>query len=178
MKKYEREIRDLLEKMENFVPENPTPEKERPREREPEREVRRQRPVGVMPPQPIPIRPRRSFLTRVGQWLDTHHVGLALRLMLVGLAFVITGLIILDNFGPGWAWLAQGLAALGGLIFLTPVLVRFFRGRDIESGSQYWRDQVVESDSFSWNSLRNWFGGKNKQRKGNKNPWDDRRGRW
>jgi hypothetical protein len=181
MKKYEREIRDLLEKMENFVPENPTPEKERPREREPEREVRRQRPVGVMPPQPIPIRPRRSFFSRFGEWLDAHHVGLSLRLMLGGLGLVIIALIVRQNFGASWTWPAQILAAVGGIVFLMPVLVRFFRGKDIDNGPQYWRGQVVESEHFSWNSLRNWLGGKrNRRNNRNNNPWNDRdrRGRW
>ncbi len=175
MKKYEREIRDLLESMDSFVPDGPAQEKERTREREPEREVRRTRPVGVMPPQPIPIRPRRSFFARLGQWLTEHHVGLSLRLMLSGLGLVIIALIIRQNFGNSVVWLAQIIGAVGALVFIAPVLVRFFKGRDLDNSNdpQYWRGQAVESEHFSWGSLKKWLGGGNR-RKGKNNPWEDR----
>ncbi|MDB5083030.1 MAG: hypothetical protein JWP00_4954 [Chloroflexi bacterium] len=178
MKKYEREIREILEKMDTFVPETPPAEKERSREREQEREPRK-RPVGVMPPQPIPIRPRRSALSRFNQWLAAHHISLSFRLMLGGLGLVIVALILLEYL-PAMGWLAQLVGALGAFVFLSPVLLRFFRGRDLDSdsGNQYWRGQVVESENFSWNSLRTWMGGRRK--KPNRDPWNDRnrKNRW
>ena len=168
MKKYEREIREILEKMDTFVPESPPAEKERSRDREPEREPRK-RPVGVMPPQPIPIRPRRSALSRFNQWLASHHVSLSFRLMLGGLGLVIVALIV--NEYTSLTWVAQLIGAIGAFVFISPVLLRFFRGKDLDGGAQYWRGQAVESDHFSWNSLRNWLGGR---RKNPRDPWNDR----
>lgn len=175
MKKYEREIREILEKMDTFVPETPPAEKERNRDREPEREPRK-RLVGVMPPQPVPIRPRRSALYRFNQWLTAHKIGLSFRLMLTGLGLVIVALII-NEYLPGMPWLAQLIGAIGAFVFVSPVLIRFFRGRDLDGGQQYWRGQTVESDHFSWNSLRNWLGGR---RKSSRDPWNDRnrKNRW
>ncbi len=170
MKKYEREIREILEKMDTFVPENPPAEKERNRDREPEREPRK-RSVGVMPPQPVPIRPRRSALSRFNQWLSAHQIGFSFRLMMAGLGLVIVALII-SEYRPGMPWLAQLIGAIGAFVFVSPVLLRFFRGRDVDSGPQSWRGQVVESDHFSWNSLRTWLGGRRK--KSSRTPWNDR----
>jgi hypothetical protein len=176
MKKYEREIREILEKMDTFVPESPPADKERSRDREPEREPRK-RPVGVMPPQPIPIRPRRSALSRFNQWLAAHHVSLSFRLMLSGLGLVIVALVV-NEYLPNMTWLAQLIGALGAFVFVSPVLMRFFRGRDVDSGPQIWRGQAVESDHFSWESLRNWLGGR--RRKSSRDPWNDRnrKNRW
>jgi len=171
MKKYEREIREILEKMDTFVPETPPAEKERNRDREPEREPRK-RSVGVMPPQPIPIRPHRSALYRFNQWLSAHQIGFSFRLMLGGLGLVIVALII-NEYLPGMPWLAQLIGAIGAFVFVSPVLLRFFRGRDMDAnGQQFWRGQSVESDHFSWNSLRNWLGGRRK--KSSRDPWNDR----
>jgi len=176
MKKYEREIREILEKMDTFVPESPPADKERSRDREPEREPRK-RPVGVMPPQPIPIRPRRSALSRFNQWLAAHHVSLSFRLMLGGLGLVIVALVV-NEYLPNMTWLAQLIGAIGAFVFVSPVLMRFFRGRDVDSGPQFWRGQAVESDHFSWESLRNWLGGR--RRKSSRDPWNDRnrKNRW
>jgi hypothetical protein len=177
MKKYEREIREILEKMDTFVPETPPAEKERSRDREPEREPRK-RPVGVMPPQPIPIRPRHSAFSRFNQWLAAHNVSFSFRLMLAGLGLVIAALIV-HEYLPAMSWLAQLLGALGALVFLSPVLFRFFRGRDLDSsGTDYWRGQPVDSTNFSWNSLRSWVGGRRK--KSSRDPWNDRnpKNRW
>lgn len=174
MKKYEREIRDLLENLDSFVPDGPPPEKERPREREPEREVRRTRPVGVMP-QPVPIRPRRSLGGRINEWLTEHHVGAGLRWMLAGIGLLVVAMIIWQNF-PGIGWVAQIIGALGGLVFLSPLLVRFFAGKDLDNDNQsYWRGQAVSDDKFNWNSVKSWFG-----RKKPNDPWNDRnkRNRW
>ncbi len=181
MKKYEREIRELLDKLDTFVPDSPATEKERPKEREPEREVRRPRPVGVMPPQPIPIRPRRSMMSRIGTWLTEHQIGMSLRLMLGGLGLVIVALIIRQYTGSSLNWLSQLLAAAGAIVFLTPVLMRFFRGKSLDGDSTaYWRGQSVESEHFSWGSFRKWIGGNKRNRRNKNNPWDDRNrpGRW
>ncbi len=178
MKKYEREIRDLLDKMDTFVPETPTPDKERSRDREPEREPRK-RSVGVMPPQPIPIRPRRSASSRFGQWLADHQVSIALRYMLGGVGLVIAALIIAQNF-KDLLWLSQLLGAVGGLLFLAPVLIRFFKGKDLDEGPQHWRGETVGNEHFSWSSMKKWFGGRRKRNKGTNDPWNDRNrgGRW
>lgn len=173
MKKYEREIRELLDKMDVFVPENPGQEKDRSRDKEPEREPRK-RSVGVMP-QPTPIRPRRSAASRFGQWLTDNHVNTSMRLMLGGLGLVIIAFVILQLLGSPWLWLAQLLGALGGFLFVSPVLLRFFGGKDVDSGPQYWRGQAVENDSFSWRSFRNWLGGRrNRNNKRGNDPWNDR----
>ncbi|HEX2911136.1 MAG TPA: hypothetical protein VH186_10040 [Chloroflexia bacterium] len=174
MKKYEREIRELLEKMESFVPENPTGEKERVRDREPEREREsRKRSVGVMPPQPIPIRPRRSNTSNFSAWLNEHHVSVSLRWMLAGLGLVIVAMIIAENFG-GLLWLAQLVGAIGGIVFLSPVLIRFFKGRDLDDGQQYWRGQAVGSDGFSWTNVKSWFRGRGRGNRRSNDPWNNR----
>ena len=175
MKKYEREIREILEKMDTFVPESPPAEKERSRDREPEREPRK-RSVGVMPPQPTPIRAKRSALSRFNQWLAAQHVSLSFRLMLSGLGLVIVALIV-HEYLPGLTWMAQLIGAIGAFVFVSPVFLRFFRGKDLDSGTQFWRGQTTESDHFSWASLRNWFGGR---KKSSRDPWNDRnhKNRW
>lgn len=172
MKKYEREIRDLLEQLDTFVPDNPAPDKERSRDREPEREPRK-RSVGVMPPQPpIPIRSRRSTTSRFSQWLTNAKVSAGLRMMLGGLFLVILALVIAQNFRD-LTPIAQIIGAIGGMVFLMPVLFRFFRGKEMDSGPDYWRGQEVQSESFSWSSLRTWWRGRGNRRGGN-DPWNDR----
>ncbi len=179
MKKYEREIRDLLDKLDTFVPESPAPDKERNRDREPEREPRK-RSVGVMPAQPIPIRPRRSRMSGFSQWLTEHKVNSSLRLMLTGLGLVILALIIHENVRlQSLTWMVQLLGAIGGLVFLSPVLIRFFRGTSLDSdANQYWRGQSVESEHFSWSSLKNWFGSRRGSKGPGKDPFKDRNNRW
>lgn len=159
MKKYEREIRELLEKMDAFVPDSPTPEKERIREREPEREREPRRPViSVMPTQqPIPIRPRRTAVQRLMKWFTDHQVNKGLQIMLAGLVLVILALIIRQNI-PDAKWVAQIIGAIGGIIFAGPVILRFLRGKDLDDGPKMWRGQQTETEDFSWSGLRRWFG--------------------
>jgi hypothetical protein len=97
--------------------------------------------------------------------------------MLAGLGLVIAALIV-NEYLPNMGWIAQLLGALGAFVFLSPVLFRFFRGRDLDGGADYWRGQPVESDNFSWTSLRSWVGGRRK--KSRRDPWNDRnpKNRW
>jgi hypothetical protein len=177
MKKFEKEIRDLLDNLDNFVPDGPPPDKERARERErePEREVRKTRPVGVMP-QPVPIRPKRTTSGRLNAWLTEHHIGRGLRWMLGGLLVVCAAMVIGQLSNGSLLWLAQIVGAIGGLMFLAPLFSRFFKGKEMDEGPQYWRGQAVENDSFSWGSVKGWFN----RGKRDKNNWDDRnrRNRW
>ena len=177
MKKYEREIRELLDKMDTFVPENPTPEKERNREREPEREPRK-RPVGVMPPQPIPIRSKRPAPTGFRQWLLDHKIGPSMQMILGGLLLVVLALIVWQQTHIDW--LAQLLGTLGGLVFLGPVLVRFFGGKYMDEDGQYWRGQQVGEGGFNWAMMRGWFGKKRRPKnptRSTKDPWNNNK-RW
>ncbi len=171
MKKYEREIRELLDKLDTFVPENPTPDKERSRERErePERETRK-RPVGVMPPQPVPIRPRLSPYTRFRRWLETSRVSVSLQFMVGGLLILALALMVLEFGGGSMLWLAQLIGAIGGLVFLWPIGARFFTGQDLDEHTQdNWRGQPTGGKrGFKFSR---WFRG-NKSK--NPNDWNDR----
>ena len=180
MKKYEREIRELLDNLDAFVPEGSPSEKDkenkdRNREREPEV---RKRPVGVMPPQPIPINSRRPKSGGLRHWLTEHNVSTALQLMVGGLLLVAVAFIITDLAGNSWLWLAQIVGAIGGIVFLSPLLIRFFTGSSIgEDSQQYWRGQPIETESFSWDSVKRMFGG-GRNNKPPKDPFNGPNKRW
>jgi hypothetical protein len=163
MKKHEREIRELLEKMDNFLPDSPPAERS---EREPKKKV-----VSVMPPspRPIPIRKKSSF--NLGAWLREHKISTGLACLILGFALVISGLIVWENFRV--LWLAQALIAAGAIVYLLPVLLRFFTGRDLNDsndGPKYWRSQQLDS-GFSWQNIRRWFQGR--KRRPSNDPWND-----
>jgi len=172
MKKHEREIRELLEKMDTFLPDNPTPERSE-REKEPKKKV-----VGVMPPapRPIPIRPSQSV--RFSKWLRAHKISTALACIIGGFALVITGLIINEfvaRQNSSLLWVGQVFVAAGAILYLVPVLARFFSGRDLndsDDGPKYWRGQAT-NEGFSWQSVQRWFQAR-KSGPGN----DRKRNRW
>ncbi|MEI6045869.1 MAG: hypothetical protein WCS37_16090 [Chloroflexota bacterium] len=166
MKKHEREIRELLDKMDNFLPDSPPVERG---EREPKKKV-----VSVMPPvpQPIPIRKKSAFTP--GAWLREHKISTGLACLILGFALVISGLIVWQNF-PVLRWLAQALVAGGAIVYLLPVLLRFFTGRDLNDsndGPKYWRGQSLDT-GFSWQNVRRWFQGR--KRRPNNDPWNERK---
>ncbi len=167
MKKHEREIREILEKMDSFLPDSPPVERG---EREPKKKV-----VGVMPPAPRPIPIRKSSSARFTAWLREHKISTALACIIGGFALVIAGLIIWQNFRINW--LAQALVIAGAICYLLPVFMRFFTGRDLNDGennSAYWRGQPVD-EGFSWQTVKSWFQGRRRNSK--KDPWNDRNNR-
>lgn len=169
MKKHEREIRELLEKMDNFLPDNPPVERTE-REREPKKKV-----VGVMPPAPRPIPIRKKSSPGFGAWLRAHKISTALSCTILAFALAITGLIIGSNFRV--TWLAQAFIAAGGIVFLLPLLFRFFTGRDLNDNvdsSQYWRGQALNDSGFTWQTVKGWFG---RNRRPKNTSWNDRNNR-
>lgn len=174
MKKHEREIRELLEKMDTFLPDNPPAERG---EREPKKKV-----VGVMPPAPRPIPIRKSSSARFSSWLREHKISTGLACIMGGFVLVISGLIVREFIGrqnPGLL-VAQVFVAAGAILFLTPVFLRFFTGRDLSDssdGPKMWRGQTVD-EGFSWQSIRRWFQGRKRRTKND--PWNDknRNNRW
>lgn len=178
MKKYEQEIRELLEKMdrESFVQENPTGE----RERDPRRKV-----VGVVPPAPRPLRPKQTIRQRFTHWLADHNINRGLAWMLGGYAVAISGMVLAGEVlrnNASFFWIVQVLLAIGGLMFLTPVAVRFFTGQDINNNAKTWRGEVVNDEPiFTWSKVKQWFssGRNNNGRGGGRDPWNNRRNdRW
>lgn len=171
MKKHEREIRELLEKMDTFLPDNPPAERA---EREPKKKV-----VGVMPPAPRPIPIRKSSSARFGSWLREHKISTGLACIMGGFALVIGGLIVREFLGrqnPGLL-VAQLMVAAGAIVFLIPVFMRFFTGRDLSDsndGPKYWRGQAID-DGFGWQSIRRWF--QSRKRPSKKDQWNDRNNR-
>jgi hypothetical protein len=170
MKKHEREIRELLEKMDSFLPDSPPVERTE-REREPKKKV-----VGVMPPAPRPIPIRKKPSARFGSWLRAHKISTALACVILAFALAVTGLIIGSNFRS--VWLAQAFIAAGAIVFLLPLLVRFFTGRDLNDdvdGSQHWRGQPLDDSGFSWQTVKGWF--QKNRRRPSIDPWNDRNNR-
>ena len=163
MKKYEQEIRELLDKLENFVPETPATE----REREPKKKV-----VGVMPPAPKPIPLRLSPTARFSRWLRQRNISMGWVFIIFSFSCVIAGLII-HQMLPSLNVLAQILAIVGAVSYLVPVLLRFFTGRDVNSDPKYWRGQMLEDEPvFNWSKVRQWLGGNKRNR--SSNSWNDR----
>jgi hypothetical protein len=180
MKKHEREIRELLEKMDNFLPDNP-PADRGAAEREPKKKV-----VGVMQPAPRPIPIRQSRSTRLRGWLREHRISTGLACIIGGFGLVIVGLIVKEFLGKQSAGLliAEILVAAGAILFLFPIFLRFFTGRDIsdpDSGTQYWRGQALDDSGFTWQTVKRWFQGRKRPTRTN-NPWNNndrnRNNRW
>ncbi|MEI7553716.1 hypothetical protein [Candidatus Chlorohelix sp.] len=174
MKKYEKEIREILEKMDTFIPETPSQEKER--EREPKRKPTPTN-IGVLQPMPPrPIRAKHSFGAGFGKWLREHKITGSLAYLIFGFFFIILGLMVSENFSSIQI-VAQLLALTGLALYIAPIFIRFFGGNpDKDSTTQYWRGDLVEQDSvFTWKKLKSLIrGGRNR---GKNDPWN-RRNRW
>lgn len=165
MKKYEREIRELLEKIDDFVPETAIAE----REREAKKKV-----TGVMPtpPNPIPIRPqsRQTFT----QWLRARNLSGAWAFIIFGFACLVVALIINQEL-PQFKIVAQVLGIVAAVAYLLPLLLRFFWGRDVNSDPKYWRGQAVEEEPmFKWGNVKQWFGRNRRKSNSKTNYWNDR----
>jgi hypothetical protein len=173
MKKYEKEIREILEKMDSFVPEAPPQEKER--EREPKKKPTN---IGILHPvPPRPIRAKQSFGTRFRNWLRTNNITGSLAYLVGGFALMIAGLIILENF-RGITIVAQLLVLAGFICYIAPIFIRFFGGDpDRGSSPKYWRGMEVEHESvFTWKKFKGLFTGKRGRDKND--PWNNRNNRW
>lgn len=173
MKKYEQEIRELLEKMdrESFVQENPAGERERDA---------RRKAAGVVPPAPRPLRPKQSAGQRFSGWLADHNINRGFAWMLGGYAVAIVGMILWGEVirTNSQFWIVQVLLAVGGLMFLAPVVFRFFTGQDISNGPKVWRGEVVNDEPiFTWRKLKQLLGGGRNKGRGNggRDPWNNRR---
>jgi hypothetical protein len=164
MKKYEQEIRELLEKIEkdNFVgdgkdgkrPENANPNENRYRNA----------------PPPRPIRPKQKNTARVGNWMNTHGVYRAGMYMIIGYSVVIAGLTFREFSGGNTSslfWLVQLIVGIGGLLFLAPAVIRFFTGRSVDNQPKMWRGEFVNDEpAFTWQKVKGWFGGNRNNRGG------------
>lgn len=183
MKKYEQEIRELLEKMdrESFVA-DATKTDRPPNEN-------KYRTTGTVPPAPRPIRPKQSNPARVGKWMTDHKIYRSGIYMIVGFCLVIAGMVLRSEIlrdNSSLFWLVQLIVAVGVLIFLAPTVLRFFTGRDVDAAPKTWRGDMVVNDEpiFTWQKVKGWFGGgKNNRRGGGGNtgrdPWNNRRNdRW
>jgi hypothetical protein len=161
MKKYEKEIRDLLEKIEkeSFIPE--TPKSDRPSD---------SRSRTSPPPPPRPIRPKQSNTARVGKWMNDHGVYRSGMYMMIGYFLVIGALVINTEFIRGAGslyWLVQAMAALGGILFIAPVVTRFFTGRSMDTQPKMWRGEFINDEpAFTWQKVKQWFSGNRNNRGG------------
>ena len=166
MKKYEQEIRELLDKLENFVPETTASE----REREAKKKV-----VGVMPPAPKPLSPRGRGRTGggFGQWLRAHNLSVGIGYLIMSFGLLVVALIINQQAPSGFKIIAQILAVVAAVIYLLPIILRVFMGRDINSDGKYWRGQSVEEEPIvNLAKLRQRFGKRGGN--GNSNSSNDR----
>ena len=132
MQRYEREIREILEKLDTFVTETPPEHKDRSRERGLERDPH-SRPVGVPHLSSSPSHTRFPTLSRSTEWLTSRKVSFYFRLMLGGLGLVLVALLI-NEYLPNLTWVVPLVGGLGAFIFISPVLARFFRDRDLDGG--------------------------------------------
>jgi hypothetical protein len=172
MKKYEKEIREILEKMDTFIPETPSQEKER--EREPKKKPTN---IGVLQPMPPrPIRAKQSFGSGFNKWLRDNKITGSLAYLISGFFFIILGLMVRENFSSIQI-VAQLLVLTGFVLYIAPIFIRFFGGNpDKDSSTQYWRGDLVEHDSvFTWQKLKSLISGGRKR--GGNDPWN-RRNRW
>jgi len=164
MEKYEQN-QEILEKWTPLCPETPGGE-ERNRDARPEREPRK-RSVGVMPPQPVPIRPRRSAMFRFNQWLALTRFGYSFRLMLWRSGWPGPSLaLIINEYVPGMPWLAQLVALSRGFcVCIADFLIRFFAAghgrwrstnwhRPGRRKRPFWLDQPANLDGRSPPQIR------------------------
>lgn len=166
MKKYEQEIRELLDKLENFVPETTASE----REREAKKKV-----MGVMPPTSIkPLSPRdRSRAGGFGQWLRAHNLNVGIGYLIMSFGLLIVALIINQQAPPSFRIVAQVLGVVAAIIYILPVVLRVFTGRDVNAEGKYWRENSVEEEPIvNLAKLRQRFGKKGSN--GNSNSSNDR----
>lgn len=137
--KVQREIKELLDKLDNFVPEERFVEKVR---------ARRKRERASAGPGPLDrLRARFSRVT----------LG---HLMLTGLAFFIIALIFGDALGAAatWIWVA-GLLLTGGA-FAMSVITGGGSRQTIGTGrvQRQWRGQTIEyGEPSTMDRLRGWF---------------------
>ena len=174
MKKYEREIREILEKMDSFVNESPSQERDRELKRKPTN-------IGVMSQTtPRPIFPKMRASDRLKKWMREHSITGNLSYMLLGFIFMISGLMVLDLLGGAvFTFLAQVLVLIGFGLYVAPVFIRFFGGgKRPFNGSQIWRGEIVQDEPvFTWKKLKGWITGSRKGK--GKPPWDGKnRNRW
>lgn len=127
MQKYEREIADLLERLESEQPEPPRP-------------IRRDRPPNL---------PRRksSFGSSLRQALGVVRVSPS-QLMVGGI-----GLVILSWLVP-WSSLQQWVAVLGVLLFLGAIVISMVDRRGSSRPEKLWRGRPVEPDDRSWGDIK------------------------
>lgn len=176
MKKYEKEIREILDKMDSFVPDVPAQEKER--EKEPRRKPTN---IGVIqpPPPPRPIRAKQSAGTRFRAWLRANNITGSLGYQMLGFVFLIGSLMLLENV-RNISIIAQILALIGFALYISPLAIRFFGGNpDRDPSNKTWRGSVIENDSiFTWKKLKSVF--TSKPDKPKNDPWNknNRNNRW
>jgi hypothetical protein len=170
MKKYEQEIRELLEKMDTFVPDASPAERER---------EAKKKAVGVMPAAPIPITSRQLQSKGLSQWLRSHNISAGLAYLILSFGLVITGLILRQQVDPNniLVIVAQVLGIIGIILYLMPIILRIVYGRDVNNtDTKYWRGQpVLQEPIINWSKLMQKIGfGKNNKPKNNSSTWNDR----
>ena len=137
-KNYEDDIRDILDRMDKFLPENEQP-----------RQGRRSRSYGQ---RPAAGGMWRNFTAQFqGESLTPHKLmGGSVLLMLFGL--------LLGIFSPVLAQLCTIIAIAGFVIGLIWSIRSRGGAHTVSSSRQYWRGQVIEMPGRSWqDSLRAWW---------------------
>lgn len=125
MQKYEREIEDLLQKLETEDSQGPRP-------------MRRDRPPQLPRPRPTVVTPVRNSVRNV-------HVG-AGHLMIAGLALLFASRML-----PGAA--AEIVAVAGVLLFLWPIVGSMLTGGAPREETR-WRGRTIDADENSWGDVR------------------------
>lgn len=128
MNRYEQEIADLIEKLEEKEHQSP-------------RLYRRDR-----PPQ-LPRR-RSSLGTIVRKVVNAVRLS-PMHFMVIGLALVILSMFIRQHAVSQW------MAIIGVVLFLCPIVVNLISRGSYGREEKMWRGRPVEPDETSWNELRN-----------------------
>ncbi len=137
-KSYEDDIRDILDRMDDFLPENGQTRQDRRHRAYGQRSA-----AGGM---------WRNITAQFQSGSLTPHklMGGSVLLMLFGW--------ILGSFSPGLAQLCTIIAIAGFVIGLIWSIRSRGGGHTVSSSRQYWRGQVIEMPGRSWqDSLRDWW---------------------
>ncbi len=129
MQKYEREIEDLLQKLESEEGHVTRP----PRRDRPPQLPRRRQPMRS----PFTALPKVSSLSS-GQWMAT------------GLGLVVLSRLLPESLPVVRQW----LAIIGVLLFLWPIAHGLLTGGRGHREEKLWRGRSIESDDNSWGEIR------------------------
>lgn len=131
MQKYEREIEELLERLESQAPESPRP-------------IRRDRPPNLP-------RRRSPFTSSLRQAISA-GVRSPAYFMPTGLGLVILSWILPNSTLQEW------VAVIGVLLFLWPIVANIFDRNRPGPRQKTWRGRSLDPEEKSWNEIRDHLG--------------------